>query len=62
MEKSTITLVGTVRKLIDRSAVKELEQVQIAFTGADHLYDELRIPNTYGWREGKAVELTIRPV
>ena len=60
MEKSSIKLTGTVRKLIDRSLVKEPEQVQIAFEGAAHLYDELRIPNTHGWEEGKAVELTIR--
>jgi hypothetical protein len=28
--------------------------------GADHLYEERRIPNSLGWEEGKTVEVTIR--
>jgi len=27
-----------------------------------YLYDELRIANTHGWKEGKDVEVTIRLV
>jgi len=60
MKEGTVTLAGTVHKLIDRSALKEPQQAQIALAGADYLYDELRIPNTHGWKEGKAVEVTIR--
>jgi len=60
MENSTIKLTGTVRKLIDCSLMREPQQAQIALSGAGHLYDELRIPNTLGWQEGKAVEVTIR--
>ena len=56
----TITLSGTVRKLIDRSQLEEPQQAQIALAGAEYLYDELRIPNTHGWEEGKTVEVTIR--
>jgi hypothetical protein len=60
MTQPTITLAGTIKKLIDRSMSKQPQQVQIGLHGADHLYDELRIPNTLGWDEGKAVEVTIR--
>jgi len=62
MEERIITLVGRVEKLIDRSIVKELQQAQIAFTGADYLYDQLRVPNVHDWAAGKTVELTIRLV
>jgi hypothetical protein len=60
MIQPTIILAGTIQKLIDRSMTKQSEQVQIGLRGADHLYDELRIPNSLGWEEGKAVEVTIR--
>jgi hypothetical protein len=60
MEDSTIRLTGTIRKLIDCSLIREPQQAQIALAGAAHLYDELRIPNTLGWKEGKTVEVTIR--
>lgn len=56
-----ITLAGTVKKLIDRSVVDEPEQAQIYLVGADHLYDEVRVPNIYRWEVGKAIEVTIRP-
>jgi hypothetical protein len=62
MKQSIITLSGTINKVIDRSAVQQLQQAQIALAGADYLYDELRIPNTHSWEEGKAVEVTIRLV
>jgi hypothetical protein len=60
MKQGMITLAGTIQKLVDRSASKEPQQAQITLAGADYLYDELRIPNTLGWEEGKAVEVTIR--
>jgi hypothetical protein len=60
MKLKTITLAGTVQKLIDRSALKQPQYAQITFAGAEYLYDSLRIPNTYGWEEGKRVEVTIR--
>jgi len=60
MKNTTITLEGTIQKLIDRSALQEPQQAHISLIGADYLYDELRIPNTHGWKEGKAVEVTIR--
>ena len=56
-----ITLAGTVKKVIDRVVVNEPEQAQIYLVGADHLYDEVRVPNIYKWEVGKAIEVTIRP-
>jgi hypothetical protein len=60
MIENTITLAGTVEKLIDRSLIKEPQQAQISFSGAETLYDEIRILNTHGWEVGKRIELTIR--
>jgi len=60
--QGTITLAGTVRKLINRSILDEPQQAQIVLTGADHLYDELRIPNLHKWEVGKSIEVTIRTV
>jgi hypothetical protein len=60
MTQPTITLAGTVQKLIDRSMPKQPQMAQLSFPGADHLYDELRIPDTLGWEEGKTVEVTFR--
>jgi hypothetical protein len=60
MTQPTITLAGTIQKLIDRSMTKQPQQVQIGLQGAEHLYDELRIPNSLGWNEGTQVEVTIR--
>jgi hypothetical protein len=60
MTEQTITLAGTIQKLIDRSMIRLPQQVQIGLQGAEHLYSELRIPNTMGWEEGKSVEVTIR--
>jgi hypothetical protein len=60
MTQPAITLAGTIQKLIDRSMTKQPQQVQVALRGADHLYDELRIPNSLRWSEGTQVEVTIR--
>jgi hypothetical protein len=62
MIKDSITLSGTVEKLIDRSIIKQPQQAQISFKGAEYLYDEIRILNTHGWEVGKNIELTIRLV
>ena len=60
MKPGTITLAGTILKLIDRSLVKGPEEAQITLAGASHMYDELRFPNTFEWEQGRAVEVTIR--
>jgi hypothetical protein len=60
MAQDSITLAGSVKKLIDRSALNEPQQAQISLVGADFLYDELRVPNVHKWEIGKDVEVTIR--
>jgi hypothetical protein len=60
MTPELITLTGTVRKVIDRSRTAQQQQAQISLVGADHLYDELRVTNIYGWEVGKDIEVTIR--
>ncbi len=59
--QGTITLAGVVQKLIDRSILNEPQQAQISLSGADHLYDEVRVANVHKWEVGKSVEVTIRP-
>ena len=60
MTNDSITLAGTVEKLIDRSLIKQPQQAQISFQGAEFLYDEIRILNTHRWEVGERIELTIR--
>ncbi len=61
MTKDVIKLAGTVNKLIDRTILREPQQVQISLVGADVFYDELRVPNVHNWEVGKDIEVTIRP-
>ena len=56
-----IRLSGTVRKLIDQARVGEPEQAHIGLDGAGYLYDEVRVPNVYGWSIGEQIEVIIRP-
>lgn len=60
MNQGTITLTGVVQKLIDRTLSNELPQAQISLSGADYLYDELRVANVHQWGVGKSVEITIQ--
>jgi hypothetical protein len=60
MMQPTITLAGTIKKLIDRSIIKQPQLLQIGLQGAEHLYDEFRIPNSLGWEVGTPVEVIIR--
>jgi hypothetical protein len=62
MTRVAVTLSGTVNKLIDRSLTHEPQQAQISLKGAEHLYDEIRIPNTQNWEIGNGIEVTIRPI
>lgn len=61
MTEGVITLASTVKKLIDRSAINEPQQVQIYLAGADHLYDELRVANVHQWEVGTGIQVTLRP-
>jgi hypothetical protein len=56
----SITLAGTVRKLIDLPSSPGAQQAQIALDGADYLYDEVRVANVHKWPVGNSVEITIK--
>ena len=52
-KKPTVTLPGTVEKIIPSRYSDEPEKAQIAVEGAEHLYKEIRIENTFQDEEGK---------
>jgi hypothetical protein len=56
MAQDTITLAGSVKKLIDRSLVNEPQQAQISLVGADFLYDELRSPTFINGRSARMLK------
>jgi hypothetical protein len=66
-EKATVTLPGTVEKVIPPVVPGEPEKAQIAVEGADDLYREIRVENTLqdesgnevGLKPGAKVEVTI---
>jgi hypothetical protein len=55
--KASVTLPGTVDKIIPEIPGCKPEQVQIAVEGADHLYREIRVDNTLQDDAGNAVRL-----
>jgi hypothetical protein len=65
-EKATVTLPGTVEKIIPPS-VDEPEKAQISVEGAEHLYREIRVENVLqdkagnevGLKQGAKVDVTI---
>ena len=58
-EKASVTLPGTVEKII-RSPHPDLpEKAQIAVEGADELYKEIRIENDLTDEDGEKVRLTV---
>jgi hypothetical protein len=56
----SLTLCGTVTRLIDRSRIGEPPLAEICFDRADPLYREVRLPNSHDWKAGDSVELVIR--
>ena len=56
-EKPSVTLPGTVEKIIPSPHDEEPEKAQISVEGADHLYREIRIENTLEDGNGKKVKL-----
>jgi hypothetical protein len=56
-ERPCTTLPGTVDKIIRPSGSSQPEKVQIALTGADHGYRDLRIENTLTDEHGDDVKL-----
>ena len=56
-EKATVTLPGTVEKIIKNVDPKAPEKAQIVVEGADHLYREIRIDNVLQNENGEEVAL-----
>ena len=56
-DKPSLTLPGTVEKVIPSVHPSEPEKAQIAIEGADHLYREIRVPNILQDESGKKVTL-----
>jgi hypothetical protein len=56
-EKPSVTLPGTVEKIIKPVEPREPEKAQIAIEGADDLYREIRIENTLTDENGHEVRL-----
>jgi hypothetical protein len=56
-EKATITLPGTVEKIIRPLAPEDPEKAQISVEGADHLYREIRVENELQDGKGQPVKL-----
>jgi predicted DNA-binding antitoxin AbrB/MazE fold protein len=56
-EKPSITLPGTVEKVLRPVDPTEPEKAQITVEGADHLYREIRIENTLKDENGQKVNL-----
>jgi hypothetical protein len=56
-EKPSVTLPGTVEKVIKPVSPNEPEKAQIAVEGADDLYREIRIENTLTDENGEKVRL-----
>jgi hypothetical protein len=67
--KPSVTLPGTVERIIPAMPPVEPEKAQIIVEGADHLYKELRVENklqdengeTVGLTPGAEVKVTIEP-
>ena len=56
-EKPSVTLPGTVEKIIKSAGPREPEKAQIAIEGGDDLYREIRIENSLTDENGDQVRL-----
>lgn len=56
-EKASVTLTGTVDKIIPAIDPRDSEKAQITVEGADHLYRELRVENSLTNATGEEVSL-----
>ena len=56
-ERVAVTLAGVVEKIIPSIDPREPEKAQISIEGADHLYREIRVENTFKDPDGKDVSL-----
>jgi hypothetical protein len=58
-ETATVTLPGTVEKIIKNANPNAPEKAQIVVEGADHLYREIRIDNSL--QNSKGEEVVLKP-
>jgi hypothetical protein len=58
-ETASVTLPGTVDKVIKSSDPSEPDKAQIVVEGADELYREIRIDNTLQTEKGEEVALKL---
>ena len=58
-EKASVTLPGTVEKIIPTADPDAPEKAQIAVEGAEHLYREIRVDNTLKGATGEEVSLKL---
>jgi hypothetical protein len=58
-EKPSVTLSGTVEKIVKPPIPSEPEKAQIAVESADDLYREIRIDNTLTNEDGEEVKLKL---
>ena len=56
-DKPSVTMPGTVEKIIKSPQLDVLEKAEIGVEGADHLYREIRIENKLKDENGKEVKL-----
>jgi hypothetical protein len=56
-QKPSVTLPGTVEKIIKSPDPREPEKAQIGIDGAEHLYREIRIDNVLTDEDGEKVAL-----
>lgn len=56
-EKPSVTLPGTVEKIIESPHTSEPEKAQISIEGADDFYREIRIENSLTEQNGNEVRL-----
>ena len=57
--KASVTLPGTVEKIIPPIDPREAEKAQIGIEGADHLYREIRVDNRL--KDEKGNEVSLKP-
>lgn len=58
-EEASVTLMGTVEKIIKSPFLNEADRPQIKVERADHLFQEVRIENTLTNSEGEQVSLKL---
>lgn len=62
MHDTKLVLVGCITEVSNPDSYSDQEErVTVSVDGAEPLYSELRLPNTYGWTLGQRVVISIVP-